>query len=106
MLAIIDSIGWHTFNVISITSTMGYIAVVVLGYVTEGPHYPMTFDVYYPIRSAVRILVGIGVRVIAIFLRVASALVAPLIEASAQVGEWIIQRCSAEIQARYRSRFI
>jgi hypothetical protein len=106
MGAIIDMIGWQVFNIVSITSAVAYVGLVIVGYVTEGPRYQFRLDLAYPIRSAARLLIGIGVRTTVLILQVAAALVDPLIEASAQVGEWIIQQCSEETQARYRSRFI
>jgi len=106
MRAVIDMIGWQVFSIVSITGAVAYVGLVIVGYFTEGPHYQFRLDLAYPFRSAERLLVGIGVRTTVLILRTASALVAPLIEASAQVGEWIIQQCSAETQARYRSRFI
>jgi hypothetical protein len=53
-----------------------------------------------------RLLVRIGVRALSAFLYAAGVLLDPLFEASAEIGEWFTNLGSAEIQARYRSRFI
>jgi hypothetical protein len=102
----VDTIGWQCFNIASITSAVIYLGLVIIGYVTEGPRYQMKWDFTKPFNSIGRVLIGIGVRALALFLRVFDVILAPLYEASAQVGEWLTEQGSTETQTRYRSRFI
>jgi hypothetical protein len=102
----IDVIGWQALGIFSITSAVMYVGLVILGYVTEGPRYQMRLDSTKPFRSFGRLLLGLGVAVIALLHRLGNAVLDPLFEASAQVGEWFTGQSSAETQTRYRSRFI
>jgi len=106
MFAIIEMVSWQIIYVLAIASALLYLGLVILGYATEGPQYQIKFEFAEPIRSTERLLVGIGVRCLSVFLRAAGALLDPLFEASAEIGEWLTNLGSAETQARYRSRFI
>jgi len=106
MTRIIDMLGWQLFNILSLTGAVFYFSVVILGYATEGPGYQIRFNLAHPFRSIVRVFVGIGIKAMNLLVRLGSALVDPLVEAGADVGEWVIGRTSEETQARYRSRFI
>jgi hypothetical protein len=106
MIAMIRLVGLQIVYISAISAALLYIGLVILGYATEGPHYQVKFDLADPIRSMERLLVGIGVRVLAATLHVAGVIFDPLFEASAEIGEWFTKLGSAETQARYRSRFI
>ncbi len=106
MTAIINLVGWHAVHFLWITSAIIYAGLVILGYAMEGARYQIRFNCDSIFRSAERLLVGIGVRALGLILHAASAILDPLFETSAQVGEWFTRSSSAETQARYRSRFI
>ena len=106
MIEMIDTLGWQCLKVLSITSSAIYLGLVVLGYATDGPRYQIKLDSAYPFRSAARLLVGSGVRIVAFVLRMVNVLLDPLYEASAMVGERFAGQSCAEAQARYQSRFI
>ncbi len=87
-------------------SVVFYSLLVVVAFMTEGPNFQFKFDMHFPIYSTQRFLVGIGVRILEWGLRFGEGLMAPLYEASAEVGEWVAQRSSLETKKRLRSRFI
>ena len=85
---------------------MAYVAMVIMGYATEGPRYHFRFDATRPAGSLRRLLVGLGVRLTAGIVRLSGRAMNPLYEASAQVGDWITERTSEETQERFRARFM
>jgi hypothetical protein len=83
-----------------------YAGLVLMSYRTDGPHLPLKVGLADPARSAERLAVWLGVKIVATALRGASAVFNILAEASADVGEWVIRHRSAEAQATFRSRFM
>jgi hypothetical protein len=69
-----------------------YAGLVLMSYRTDGPHSPLRLELSDPARSAERLTVWLGVRALAIALRAATGLFTTLSEASAEVGEWFIDR--------------
>jgi hypothetical protein len=67
------------------------------------PHWP-PLDRKEPIRSAEQVLIWGGVFVVAVVVRLARPLVDMLSEASAEVGEWAINRHQTEATVRTRTR--
>jgi hypothetical protein len=83
-----------------------YAVFVVLSYRTNGSSYRLTLDRKDPARSVGRLLVWLGVKVLALIVRIAVPLFGILAEASAEVGEWFLSRRAPETQAAIRSRFM
>jgi hypothetical protein len=106
MVTELKTLSLELTTLLGFTVGIGYLGLVAVGYATEGPRYQFRFDLRYPLNSIKRILVGLGIRVAASALSITQLILAPLFEASAQVGEWLTQRGSPESQERYRSRFI
>jgi len=67
------------------------------------PHWP-PLDRKEPIRSAEQVLIWGGVFVVAVVVRLVRPLVDMLSEASAEVGEWAINRHPTEATIRTRTR--
>lgn len=67
------------------------------------PHWP-PLDRKEPIRSAEQVLIWGGVFVVAVVARLVRPLVDMLSEASAEVGEWAINRHQTEAAVRTRTR--
>jgi hypothetical protein len=67
------------------------------------PHWP-PLDRKEPIRSAEQVLIWGGVFVVAVVVRLVRPLVDTLSEASAEVGEWAINRDQTEATVRTRTR--
>ncbi|HUX11099.1 MAG TPA: hypothetical protein VMW51_10680 [Terriglobia bacterium] len=72
-----------------------YAALVLITLRTEGAHYQLSIDQHNPVRSAERLLVWIGVRMIAGLLAALNAGLNILEDASADVGDWVLHRHSS-----------
>lgn len=68
--------------------------------------YHAHFDFDEPVWSLERFALWCGVRAFSLAVRLRKAISEQLIQASADVGEWFIAKCSAEAQAEFRSRFL
>jgi predicted exporter len=67
-----------------------YAGIVLVRYLTDGPHLRPRFDPRDPARSAERLAVWLGVKALALAARVAAPIFGMLSEASAEVGEWFL----------------
>jgi hypothetical protein len=67
------------------------------------PHWP-PLDRKEPVRSAEQVLIWGGVFLVAVAVRLVRPLVDMLSEASAEVGEWAINRHQTEAAIRTRTR--
>jgi len=67
-----------------------YTGLVLMQYLTGGPHLRPRFDLRDPARSAERLAVWLGVKALALAARVAAPIFGMLSEASAEVGEWFL----------------
>ena len=83
-----------------------YAGLVLMSYGTNGPHYRLRIDPKDPARSAERLLVWLGVKALALVVRIAVPIFGMLSEASAEVGEWFLRHRTPETQAAIRSRFL
>jgi hypothetical protein len=83
-----------------------YAGLVLMSYRTDGPRSALRLELSGPARSAQRLLVWLGVKVVAAVIRIARGLFNTLSETSAEVGEWYIRRRDPEVQAAVRSRFM
>lgn len=83
-----------------------YAGLVLISYRAHGLNYPLRIDPKDPARSAGRLLIWLGVRTLAMLVRIAIPVFGMLAEASAEVGEWFLSRRAPETQASIRSRFV
>jgi hypothetical protein len=67
-----------------------YAGLVFIALRTEGAHYQVRFDWGDPARSAERLLVAVGVKVVRLILRGLKTALDMLEDTSADVGEWIL----------------
>ena len=91
---------WSVFAALAL-----YVGVVLTRYRTDGPHYRLSLEVQDPARSLQHFVVWLGVRVLEVCLRIAKAVLNMLLEASAEVGEWLMRRSPA-VKQTVRSRFL
>jgi len=75
-----------------------YTALVLMSYRTDGPHLRPRVDLRDPAHSAERLAVWLGVRSLALTVRVATPVFEMLSEASADVGEWFLSHRHDELQ--------
>lgn len=69
-----------------------YAALVVMTLRNEGTQYELKLDPNDPARSAERLAVWLGVRVVAAFMAVGKVCLNILEDTSADVGEWVLNR--------------
>ena len=82
-----------------------YVGVVLVSYGTAGPRYRLNLNLREPARSTQQLVVWLGVKVLEGCIRIAKSILNTLLEASAEVGEWLIRRSPA-VQESVRSRFL
>jgi hypothetical protein len=75
-----------------------YTGLVLMNYRTDGPHVRPRVDLRDPAHSAERLAVWLGVKALALAVRVATKIFGMLSEASAEVGEWFLDRGHREPQ--------
>jgi hypothetical protein len=93
-------LSWLAFSALAL-----YAGVVVMKYRTDGLCYRLGFELEDPARSLQHLAVWLGVKALQGCLRMAGAILNLLLEASADVGEWLI-RFSPGVQESIRSRFL
>jgi hypothetical protein len=67
-----------------------YTGLVLMSYLAHGPHYRLQVDWHDPKHSAERLAMWLGVRSLALTLRVVTPVFGMLSEASAEVGDWFL----------------
>lgn len=106
MASLIGILFWATLKLLLVASALLYAGLVLMAYRTDGPRYQLRLDWLDPARSAERLLVWLGVKVVAAVLRAGRSALEILSEAAAEVGEWFIRRRGGQAEALYRSRFL
>jgi len=82
-----------------------YARMVIKMYRTDGPRCRPGFRLRDPARSAQHLAVWLGVKALEGLLGIARALLSMVVEASAEVGEWLMRRSPAMLED-IRSRFL
>jgi hypothetical protein len=95
----------HFLTWLAVAAGALYAGMVLMRYRTDGPHYRLGFELRDPARSAQHLLVWLGLKVLVACLRIVRTILNMLLEASAEVGEWLI-RLSPTVQESVRSRFL
>jgi hypothetical protein len=90
---------------LAVASAALYGALVLIQYNASGANYRFRLDPQDPVKSVETLLVWLGVKVLAVCLRFARAVLNVLLEASAEVGEWLM-RHSPAVKENLRSRFL
>jgi hypothetical protein len=94
------------FDLAILVTAAIYAGLVLMSYRTNGPNYHLRFNFSEPTRSVERLLIWLGVKTLAITIRVGIPVFGMLSEASAEVGEWYLRRRDPETVASFRSRFM
>ena len=82
-----------------------YVVIVLMRYRKHGLHYALHFELRNPARAAGHLVIWSGVKVLGAGIAFTKAFFNMLLEASAEVGEWVI-RLSPAVQESVRSRFL
>ena len=83
-----------------------YAFLVLRTYAKEGPDFQLRLQSSDPARSAERLLIWAGIRVMSVVARAVRSILNALYQASADVGTWVVSKSSAQVQARVLSRFL
>lgn len=83
-----------------------YSGLVVTSYIAFGSDYQPHFNFNEPAWSLEQFALWCGVTALGLGVRLQEAISEQLIQASADVGEWFISKCSAKAQVEFRSRFL
>lgn len=92
-------------KLLGIAAAVLYAGMVLARYRTDGPRYRLNLEVRDPARSLEYLTEWLGVKALDACVMFGRALLSLLVEASAEVGEWLMQRKPA-LQANIRSRFL
>jgi len=95
----------HLTSWLAVAAAVLYVGLVLVRYRTDGPRYRLNFNPQDPARSAQHLAVWLGVKILEGCVRVARPILNMLLEASAEVGEWLMRRSPA-VQESIRSRFL
>ena len=95
----------HLLTWLAVAAAALYVGMVLMRYRTDGPRYRLNLDPQDPARSAQHLAVWLGVKILEGCVRVARPILNMLLEASAEVGEWLMRRSPA-VQESIRSRFL
>ena len=79
----------HLLTWTAVAAAALYAGIVLMSYRTDEPRYRPSFNLRDPARSAPNLLVWLGVKVVESCIRIARPFLNALLEASAEVGEWL-----------------
>lgn len=97
---------WDMVKLIAALLAFVYLILVYAAYEVEGARYQAHFELTRPARSGERLLIWTGVRVVDASLRFGKSILNQLFAASAEVGEWAVEKSSPSVQRKVRSRFL
>jgi hypothetical protein len=106
MAIIISAMLVWTLKLLLGAAAIVYVGLVVMSYATHGARYRPRVDFNNPLRSIERLLLWLGVKTVATILQGLEAALNVLAEASADVGEWFVERRSQKAQAQFRSHVL
>ena len=105
MVTYLSIVFGHLLTWLAVAAGALYAGMVLMRYRMDGPHCRLSFELRDPAWSVVHLVVWLGVKVLEACLWIARAILNMLLEASAEVGEWVIRRSPA-VQGSVRSRFL
>lgn len=100
------SLLWDVVKLMAGILALIYAILVYAAYEMEGARFQPRFQLTKPGRSGERLLIWTGVRIVDAVLRSMKAILNQLFAASAEVGEWAVEKSSPAVQRKVRSRFL
>jgi hypothetical protein len=89
-----------------IAAVLLYASLVAVTYVKEGPYFQLRWELGDPARSAERLLIWMGIKVITAMVRAFKRVLDLLYDASADVGTWVVSKSNTQVRERVASRFL
>ena len=83
-----------------------YASLVLTTYAREGRDFKLHLELSDPARSAERLLIWAGIKIMAAVARAFKRTMDLLYEASADVGAWVVSKSNTQVRARVASRFL
>ena len=105
MLTYLSVLFGHLMTWLAVAAGVLYAGMVLMRFRTDRPHYRLSFDLREPGRSVEHVVIWLGVKALEGCLRMARSIWNVLLEASAEVGEWLIH-LSPAVRESVRSRFL
>jgi hypothetical protein len=105
MVQYLNIVSAHLLKWLAVAAGAIYAGMVLMRYRMDRPNYRLSFELRDPARSLQHLVVWLGVKAFDACLRFAAAIFNMLLEASAEVGEWVLRR-SPTVQQSIRSRFL
>lgn len=101
------AIVWWFLKLALLLGILLYGGLVLTSYIAfGGSGCQAHFNFNEPAWSLEQFALWCGVRALGLAVRLQKAISEQLIQASADVGEWFISKCSAKAQGEFRSRFL
>lgn len=97
---------WDVLKLLVGMFALIYAALVYTAYGMEGSHYQARLQLTKPGRSGERLLIWTGVKILDATLRFARSVLNQLFAASAEIGEWAVEKSSPAVQRKVRSKFL
>jgi hypothetical protein len=95
----------HLMTWLTVAAAALYASIVLIRYRTDGPRHRLNLNLQTPAWSAQQLVVWLGVKGVEVGVRIGRSILNTLLEASAQVGEWLMRR-SPTVQESIRSKFL
>ena len=95
----------HLLSWLVVAAAALYAGVVLVSYRMAGPRYALNLNLHEPARATQQLGVWLGVKVLEGCVRIAKSTLNSLLEASAEVGEWLMRR-NPTVKESVRSRFL
>ncbi len=94
------------FKIVLGLTALIYAALVVSTYEIEGPDYHPRFQFTRPAQSSERLLIWTGVKILHTTLKMSRSILNQFYAASAEVGDWVVEKSSPSVQRKVRSKFL
>ena len=90
-------------NITLVLAGIFYAGEVLVNFLRSGQQYRPAISPEHPFRSAGQLLIGAGVLLTAAVVTLARPIVAVLAEASAEVGEWALEKRQSQATVRHHN---
>jgi hypothetical protein len=104
MLTALTAMFWSGVNLLIVGAILFYVGMVTVVYLTGGLDHALRINWRDPARAAQNLLIWVGVKVMGVIVRVAKPAYEMFTDTSAELGEVLLGRRSAKVEAAVWSR--
>lgn len=105
MVTALTAMFWSGIDLLIAGVVLFYVGLVTVVYLTGGLQHALPFDWRDPARAARNLLIWVGVRAVSVAVRVAKPVYEMFAETSGELGELLLGRRLAKVEAAVLSRF-